>query len=424
MASTRQGQAGLLLTVLGWVAVLALTLYPSPQQADTSANTGVWCLVCGELGMVDVTLNIILFIPLGAGLGLLGVSRLRALFAIALTTLTIEVLQLSVVVGRDASLSDLVTNIIGGAAGYWLARHWRGVLSPPRKTSLAIAAAGAVGWLLIQGFTGFALQRLLPRSVYYGQWAPTLGQFEKFTGRVVSVRLDSIPLPGMRLPDSEGIREDLLAPRSVLEVRALSGEPTADVAPIFSIYDDRQREIVLVGQDGLDLIYRLRTRTSPLGLRGPALRLREALPPEAGVRVELRARYTPGHYHLEAEIGPESYSRDLALSASWGWTFLLPFDHAFGGEMPWLTILWVGGLLLPVGYYAGQSGLVRGRKAGIALLILLVMGLVVIPVLSSFAIVHPLEWMAGVLGPVVGYGFGRRAGLTNRFAADSRGQRG
>lgn len=407
MASTRQGQTGLILTALGWIAVIALTLYPSPQQADTAANTSIWCLVCGELGMVDVTLNILLFIPLGVGLGLLGVSRYRALFAVALTTLTIEVLQLSIVEGRDASLSDLVTNIIGGAAGYWLARHWLAVLHPPRHASLAIAAAGAAGWLLIQGFTGFALQRVLPRSVYYGQWAPSLGQFEQFTGRVVSVRLDSTPLPGTRLTDSEGIRESLLARHSVLEVRALSGEPTIDVAPIFSIFDDRQREIVLVGQDGQDLIYRVRTRTSPLGLRSPALRLGNALPPDAGVRVELRARYTPGHYHLEAEIGGTSYSRDLALSTSWGWTFLLPFDHAFGAEMPWLTILWVGGLLLPAGYYAGRSRL-GGRQAGVALMLLLATGLVVIPALASFAIVHPLEWMAGVLGPVVGFRLGRR----------------
>jgi hypothetical protein len=246
--------------------------------------------------------------------------------------------------------------------------------------------------------------------VYYGQWAPELGQFDLFTGRVVSVRVDSIPLPGMRLSAGPAIRAALLAPQSVLEVRALSGRPTADVAPIFSIFDDRQREIILVGQDGRDLIFRVRTRTSPLGLRSPALRLADALPAEPGARLELRARYTPGRYHLEAEVGPASFTQQLALSASWGWTFLLPFDHAFGAEMPWLTVLWVGGLLLPVGYYAGRSGDFRGSAAWVALVMLLGVGLVLIPALSHFALWHPLEWMAGVIGPVAGFRLGKSGG--------------
>jgi hypothetical protein len=372
--------------------------------------------------MVDVALNILLFIPLGVGLGLLRLPWVRAILTIGLTTLAIEVLQLSVVAGRDASLSDLVTNTIGGGLGLVLARHWRRVAFPSRHASMVLATLGAAGWLVVQGFTAFALQRTLPRSVYFGQWAPELAQFEQFTGQVVSVRLNATPLPGMRLTASDQVREALLAPESVLEARAISGEPTADVAPIFSIFDDRQREIVLLGQDGLDLIFRVRTRTGPLGLRSPALRLGSALPSEPGARIELRARYTPGHYHLEAEIGRASYTRDLALSASWGWTFLLPFDHAFGGEMPWLTMLWVGGLLFPVGYYAGRSGLIRPWIALVMLILLLTLGLVLIPVLARFALFHPLEWAAGIAGGVGGFWLGvasRAADLHGASGSDA-----
>ena len=407
MASTRQRQAGLILVIAGWVFVLLVTLYPAHDQIDTAAGTSIWCLVCGELGLVDVTLNTILFIPLGLGLGLLRVPWVRALLIIVITTLTIEVLQLSLVVGRDASLSDLLTNSFGGMAGLALGRHWRRLLFPPPGTSLRVAILGAMAWLGVQGFTAFALQRVLPRSVYYGQWAPALANFEQFTGQVVSVRLDTIPLPGMRLADSDEVRKTLLATGSALEVRALSGQPTADVAPIFSIFDDRQREIVLLGQDGRDLIFRVRTRTSPLGLRSPALRLADALPSVPDTRIELRARYTPGHYQLDAEIGGSSHSRDLALSASWGWTFLLPFDHAFGAEMPWLTVLWVGGLLLPIGYYAGRSAISGGPIAVSVLLLMLAAGLVLIPALAGFALWHPLEWAAGILGSLSGFHLGR-----------------
>ncbi len=397
---------GLLLAASGWLFIFLLTLYPTPDQIVTADATSVWCLVCGDLGLVDVTLNVLLFVPLGLGLGLLGVSRFRALLTVGLTTLTVEVLQLSVVAGRDASLSDLVTNCAGGTAGLLLGLYWRRLLLLPPRAALLLGWTGAAAWLLVQAFTGFALQRTLPRSVYYGQWSPTLAQFDVFTGRVVSVRLDSMPLPGNRLAASDRVRSALLAPTSVLEVRALAGRPTLELAPIFSIFDDRQREVVLVGQDGRDLVFRVRTRTGPLGLRSPALRLAGALPGEPGARLELRARYTPGHYQLEAEIGETEHRRELALSASWGWTFLLPFDHAFGAEMPWLTMLWVGGLLLPVGYYAGR-GRMPPRTATLGLLVILSAGLVVIPALAHLALVHPLEWIAGVVGPAAGFRMGR-----------------
>ena len=154
----------------------------------------------------------------------------------------------------------------------------------------------------------------------------------------------------------------------------------------------------------------MRTRTGPLGLRSPSLRLSHALPAEAGTRIELRARYRTGHYYLDAEVGGDSYTRDLTLSASWGWTFLLPFDHSFGGEMRWLTMLWVGGLLFPIGYYAGRSGSLRS-KSGLTLLgILLGTGLVLIPAVAGFSTVHVLEWLAAIVGGTGGF----RLGITSR----------
>jgi hypothetical protein len=418
LVSSQQKKAGLILVAVGWFLVFVLTLYPTPEDAVIAAATSMWCLVCGEMGLVDVALNVILFVPLGIGLGLLGVSRSRGITAIVLTTFTIEVLQLCVVMGRDATLSDLITNSTGGGIGYLLGRHWRQVFFTSPRISLWLAAIGVAGWVLVQGFTGWALQPTLPRSVYYGQWAPVLGQFEPFTGTVVSARLNRMPLPGTRLLSSGAVREALLAPQSVLEVRALTGTPTADLAPIFSVFDDRQREIVLLGQNGTDVVYRLRTRSNALGLRSPALRLTGVLPIELGARVELRARYTPGRYHLEAEIGDKSFSQNLVLSVSSGWTFFLPFDHAFGPEMLWLTTLWIAGLLFPVGYYAARSQAINGRTAAVTLVILLSIGMAIIPALSHLELLHPIEWIAGIAGAVIGFRRGKGS------ASDLRGSRG
>ncbi|MGH8615289.1 MAG: VanZ family protein [Gammaproteobacteria bacterium] len=409
MASIQHKNLGFIVATVGWVLVVLLTLYPTPDKIAAADDTSLWCLVCGDLGLVDVVLNTVLFVPFGIGLGLLGVSRTRALAAIVLTTLTIEVLQLGVVVGRDASLSDLITNSGGGLLGFLLAHQWRRVFFTSPRVSLWLAMLGAIGWLAVQGFSGWALQRTLPSSIYYGQWAPALGQFEQFTGEVLSARVDSIPLPSTRFASSAAVREALLSNRSMLQIEALTGTLTRDVAPIFSIFDDRQREILLLGQDGDDLVYRVRTRTASLGLRGPVLRLSDVLPAEPGAPLEITAHYTPGRYRLEVGIGDRSVSRELRLSVSWGWSFLLPFDHAFGAEMPWLTILWIAGLLFPVGYYPARSGALSGKTAIGALVILLFLGLVVIPVLSALSFFHPLEWIAGIVGAAGGWQLGKRS---------------
>jgi hypothetical protein len=44
------------------------TLVPYPEQAELSRSTPLGCLVCGELGGVDVVLNLALFVPLGIAL--------------------------------------------------------------------------------------------------------------------------------------------------------------------------------------------------------------------------------------------------------------------------------------------------------------------------------------------------------------------
>ena len=102
--------------ILGWCMIAGLTLYPTPDAAAANNAISMWCLVCGELGVVDVTLNCLLFVPLGLGIGIRGVSRWRALILIVATTLTVELLQLKLIIGRDASLSDVLTTQPGACS--------------------------------------------------------------------------------------------------------------------------------------------------------------------------------------------------------------------------------------------------------------------------------------------------------------------
>jgi VanZ like family len=108
---------GRLLAVVGLLFIAAATLTPLPQQSAAAAATPLWCLVCGEDGGVDVLNNILLFVPLGLGLRLMRLRTSHVVLLAASVSLAIELLQLIVITGRDASLSDLLTNTLGSWTG-------------------------------------------------------------------------------------------------------------------------------------------------------------------------------------------------------------------------------------------------------------------------------------------------------------------
>src|SRR5690606_2962780 len=98
-------------TVLALGAVAAAT-----QRSDDPSvleDHGHWCLVCGSQGTVDVIQNLLLFAPLGAGLAMLGLPLTLAIAVAAATSLGVESVQATVLVGRAATLSDVVTNTAG-----------------------------------------------------------------------------------------------------------------------------------------------------------------------------------------------------------------------------------------------------------------------------------------------------------------------
>src|SRR5688500_13671473 len=108
---------GVLIAALWTGAMALLTLSPSPSDIASAVKTPLTCLVCGDRGGVDVLLNLLLFIPLGVGLRMAGWPIPVAAIAALLLSLTVESLQSFVVVGRDASLSDLIFNTAGAALG-------------------------------------------------------------------------------------------------------------------------------------------------------------------------------------------------------------------------------------------------------------------------------------------------------------------
>lgn len=247
-------------------AVLLLTLLPAATGGEAVPRGS--CVLCGTFGLADFLRNILLFLPLGLLTGArLGV--LRAALLSACLSGAIEAVQI-LIPGRSPALGDLLANGLGGAAGALVARRasWlRRVVAGP--SALERAALTTLACTLL------ALPALLHRPhypegrVYYFQWTADLGsRMEPYRGTLLAARVAGEPAPqGPVESTATWLRPALLEGLDV-ELRVVAGPAPGRVAPLFSIYDDLQREVVLVGARGSDLVVRRRDVADRLLLDG------------------------------------------------------------------------------------------------------------------------------------------------------------
>ncbi|MFQ5705598.1 MAG: hypothetical protein ACE5HT_16465, partial [Gemmatimonadales bacterium] len=62
-------------------AIAILTLIPSPHSDITNSFA---CVFCGELATADAIRNVLLFVPLGLGLGLMGMTARKSILSAVL----------------------------------------------------------------------------------------------------------------------------------------------------------------------------------------------------------------------------------------------------------------------------------------------------------------------------------------------------
>jgi VanZ family protein len=377
-----RGQAFLAASIL---TILLATLTPAPWTELDSPPLG------RNAGIADMLLNAILFMPLGAALGLRGRGVGRAWLLGALLSGAIELIQ-SRIPGRVASGTDLVFNGVGTIAGWILWRTSATWIRPDARAAGRLALVAAAAATAIVGLTGFLLGPSFPATRYYGGWAQEFGHLRTYRGQVLHASVGGTTIPSGAIPHSPEVQTRLLAGQTLL-VRAVAGPPPSGLAPILSIHDEYQREIVLLGADRTDLVYRFRTRAAVLGFDSPELRVPGTL---SGIRPGDLLVVTVDHEGGQYRIEVNGVAARVGFTAGMGWTLLLYGQGLPLWMHPVLSMSWMVGLAFPVGYWA--------RFGWVSLLAVVpgTIAFVLVPHVSGLAVTPPTDMVAGLVGLLIG----------------------
>lgn len=355
--------------------MLAATL--PPEAGDRVADLAPACLVCGARGTADLLLNAGLFAPLGAAVarpgGKAGAVAAAVAAGLALSG-CVEAAQL-VVPGRHTAVGDLVANAAGAGAGGLLSVSAHRWLRPDDRAAGALSTAWGLSVAAVALATSTLLVPAPTPSDYWGQHAPDLGHLERFPGEVLAASAGGLPVPEGRLDPSTRRRVVAAVTRTPrLSVTARFGAPPDGLAPVFSVFDGRQREVFVLGQDGRDGVFRLRRRADAARLRRPAI-----------VAEGLLAGIAPGDTATLA-VGPgegpgiclragDARRCGLGHPVGGGWALLVGPDlpaavaGAVGTEgregiARALDAAWIALLFLPLGYWAAPAW---GWRVGLVL---------------------------------------------------------
>jgi VanZ family protein len=331
------GRTALLTAVIAIILIATLLpapVHPGAHQPQLSAR-----------GFADALANILLFAPFGVAAALRFGSFVPALASGALLSIVIELIQ-AVVPGRFPSPSDVVFNALGTACGVWLVRRFDDWARPRSLLRWALPfLAVAVSMTVLAGGP-FLFGHAIPPNTLFGQWTAQFDDMTHYEGRVLAAFVGMMPVPAQRIATSNTLRHRLLGGETV-RVEFIAGPPPTGLAPIFSIYDDRADEVLLIGADAADVVVRFRTRARAARLDEREFRVAGAL---AGVKpgTQFTLRYFREGRGYCLAVGRKSWC-DLGFTMGDSWGLLLyPIPRGLALIMPFL---WLAVLAFPAGFW-------------------------------------------------------------------------
>lgn len=374
------------------------------------------CVVCGPFGGADVIQNILLFLPLGVGLGMLRVSSCRGIGLIVVTTAAVELLQATVLGGRFASLGDILANSAGGTLGLWVGRrddHW--AFPRPRTRTFLARGAVAIMLLVLVGATA-SMRRVVPSGPLALVIAPLEAHGTRFEGSVSAASLGGEAVAPGRLPHP--VEAAFRQSGGSLRARVVSGPWVEYESTIAAVMDREWRGFVRISQDGRDAVLGVYVAGNRAGLRGPRLVLPAVLPAREGDTVVIEARVARPGLALTVRSEDTIATRSLDLGPSTAWMVLFPFAYGTSTVVAIVSLLWLVVLTIPAGYWSGLTrarteiqhaplaeSRVPGREVGVNLLgvaIYTVIGLGIAPLVLGLAPAPALHWLAPLLGFALG----------------------
>jgi VanZ family protein len=346
------------IALLAFAILLIALLTLGPGETDEQTRI---CLVCtGQTA--DALMNLLLFVPLGVALAMLGIGPRRTVAIAAAASIGIEFIQLFALEGRFAAPADVLANAVGAAVGFALAVRRERFLYPRSDQALRFAIAGAGMWLLALLVTAVGLRHSFPGGGYVGQWAPELNGQRRFSGRVTSMSINDIPVGDGAVHDSAALRDATRSGVTVV-VMTTAGQPARVAAPIVRLVDGRERGLVYLARRRSDLVVRTRVLASAVGLHSPTLVVGgaflewdRAAPVPVPITAERRSDL------LRASVGGETAT--LPIHPALGWMLLLPFDADLVERQIPVSAAWIALPLVAVGYWIGRRARRRARRSG------------------------------------------------------------
>lgn len=408
-----QPKWGSIIAAVSIAFICLATLSPGAPQppAGTLPDCQPWC---DDPLLADFLRNIVLFAPLGFGFRLAGVRGRWAIVAGTVLSATVELLQLRVIVGRDASVLDWISNTLGTMAGVGIATQLRAILLPLPQSALRLTLGALTGWVGILILGAWGIQPAPTEFPFWGQRTPHLRQYPPFRGRLLAGRVNGLELPSARLSNDESIRGPLRAGRSQINAVVLAGPPSpqAEIAPILRVADGGLREILLLGRSDQELVFRYRLRATGLRLETPAFALarafasiRDNLEESPDEPESLSVALDRGRLTLTAQKQGELHRRVFDLTAASAWSFFLPWEYWYGPNAALLSLVWLGALLLPVGYWGARSARERRtRWTALAIALMIVPAtLVALPRALPLAPAKASQFIAAIGGLALGW---------------------
>jgi VanZ family protein len=400
--------AGLTLAVFGLVFVLLLTLWPAPQEAKRSQLTPIWCIVCGAVGVQDVLQNLLMLLPFGLGLGLLGWRAARATMVGLAIGLAIELLQYAVIPGRDASLSDVVTNTLGTTLGALVAWRIDWLLHPPPRDARRLALGTLGVWAMLWVGAGWLLAASPGPTPWRAVLRPELIDAPPFAGGILSAALLGTPLVegGQEVPARVVVAYagDTVAFHAVVTM----GQPGADRHGLLEVRDGDSLVQFSVAEAGGALRFAMRTHSSDLRLRPISFRMPPPpvvvtdAPVTLGFRREsgtiIVAPRTAGDAEVHAFIGPH-----------WLATLLLPVEARPGAGWEVFAYGWVVALLLAVGWWVAQCSPGAMLTLAFAAFAIVIGGLRSVPPTFGLSHTSAVGWIMSCGALAIGLLLGRLA---------------